>query len=449
MDAPVPALEPVLPRRHRGTGRVRRRVVAAALVVLVLAFAAYLAWQLTRPTLPAVGARIAVIDPRGQLVTMERNGGSATAFEVPGVTFQFPAWSPDGTRIAAVGIEGDEGSVYVLSATEPTAEVEAIYTSDEQRPFYLSWSPDATHVTFLTNQADGIGLRIAPADGSAPATLIRRGAPLYWDWVDPARLLVHTGSGGPDAFLGEVDLEGTTLDAPSDRPGYFRAPAVSVAGSHRAWIGPGNDGGQAIVVEARDGSGRNEVPVEGSAAISFDPTGTALAFIASDRAVVDPPPLPIGPLRTVDSGSGAVRTLIDGPVMAFFWSPDGRTLAAIEFIDPDDVGPGEAQVGGRLAATDAAAAAEPSGLAVRLVFVDVATGERRSDREVRVTDLFAFQVLPFFDQYARSHRLWSPDGAAVVLPIADPGEPDRLVVLDADGGDAVPLADGSIGFWSP
>jgi TolB protein len=190
--------------------------------------------------------------------------------------------------------------------------------------------------------------------------------------------------------------------------------------------------------------------VEGTVAISFDPTGTALAFIASDRAVIDPPPLPIGPLRTVDSGTGAVRTLIDGPVMAFFWSPDGRTLAAIEFIDPDDAGPGEARADERLAATGVfPVAAEPSGLAVRLVFVDVATGERRSDREVRVTELFAFQVLPFFDQYARSHRLWSSDGTALVLPIAEPGEPDRLVVLDADGGDAQPLADGSIGFWSP
>ena len=426
-------------------------MVLVGLAVLVLVFAAYVAWQLTRPALPGVGARIAVIDPRGQLVTMDRDGGSATAFEVPGVTFQFPAWSPDRTRIAAIGLDGDEGSVYVLPATGAIDETDVIYTSDEQRPFYLSWSPDGNHVTFLTNQADGIGLRIAPADGTAPATLLRRGAPLYWDWVDPARLLVHTGSGGPDAFLGEVDLEGTTLDAPSDQPGFFRAPAVSIAGSHRAWIGPGDDGDQAIVVEARDGSARTEIPVDGTVAISFDPTGTALAFIASDRAVINPPPLPIGPVRTVESGTGAVRTLIDGPVMAFFWSPDGRTLAAIEFIDPDDVGPGEARADGRIAAARDVlpAAAEPSGLAVRLIFVDVASGERRSDREVRVTDLFAFQVLPFFDQYARSHRLWSSDGTAVVLPISDPGEPDRLVVLDADGGDAQPLADGSIGFWSP
>ena len=447
MDAPVPALEPVLPRRPRRHGR---RNVVVALVLLVLAFAAYLAYQLTRPPLPDLAARIAIVDGSGQLVTMDREGGSRTRFDVPGVTFQFPAWSPDGSRIAAVGSDADAGSVYVLPATGETGDMEVLYASDNQRPFYLSWSPDGSHVTFLTNQPDGIALRIAPADAAVPATVVRRGAPLYWDWVDPARLLVHTGAGGPDAFIGEVNLAGTTLDAPTDRPGIFRAPAVSAAGAHRAWIGPDDDGSQAIILEARGGGRRDAIPVDGSVAISFDPTGTALAFIASDRAGDDPPPLPIGPLRVVNATDGTLRVLWSGPVMAFFWSPDGRTIAALEYVDPDDVGPGEAATARRLATTEALpAAAQASGLAARLVFLDVTTGDLRSDRQVRVSDLFAFQVLPFFDQYARSHRLWSPDGESLVLPVATSGVPDRLVVLDADGGDARPLADGSIGFWSP
>lgn len=446
MDAPVPALEPVLPRRPRPQ---RRRGVIAGLVVLVLAFGAYITYQLTRPPLPGQQARIVVVDGTGRLVTMDRDGGTRTPFDVRGVTFQFPAWSPDGSRIAAIGSDGDVGAVYVLPATGVPGDVDVIYSSDEQPPFYLSWSPDGTHVTFLTNQPDGIGLRIAPADGLKPATLVRRGAPLYWDWVDPTRLLVHTGAGRPDSFIGEVALDGATLDVPTDRPGFFRAPAVSGTSSHRAWIGPGEDGRQAVIMEARDGRGREEALAEGSVAIGFAPTGTALAFIASGRPAINPPPLPIGPLRVVNAADGSMRVLWNGPVMAFFWSPDARTIAALEFVEPDDAGPGEAVVDRRLAATEAFLAAEPSGLAARLVFIDVATGNLRSDREVHLTDLFAFQVLPFFDQYARSHRLWSSDGEALVLPIGTDGVPDRLVVLDPDGGDARPLADGSIAFWSP
>ena len=58
------------------------------------------------------------------------------------------------------------------------------------------------------------------------------------------------------------------------------------------------------------------------------------------------------------------------------------------------------------------AAATP-GVALRLVFVDAASGTTRGARAVQVGEVFASQVLPYFDQYALSHRFWSADSRYV------------------------------------
>ena len=66
-----------------------------------------------------------------------------------------------------------------------------------------------------------------------------------------------------------------------------------------------------------------------------------------------------------------------------------------------------------------------------------------------MSELFAFQVLPYFDQYARSHRFWAPDSSSIVLPLTDENNLDHVVVIPADGSDPHEVATGWIGFWSP
>ena len=446
MDAPVPVLEPVLPRRGRRRGPAAPAIAlpAVAFVVACLALSGD-----TRE--PARSPWLAVVDPSGALVTMDAAGGTIESIDAPGVTFQFPAWSPDGSHIAAIGGSRSFGAVYVLdaaAATEPGDDGRTVlYTSPDQRPFYLSWSPDSERVSFLTNEASGgIALRTAPADAAEPAEVVRRAAPFYWDWIDPGRLIVHTGGSGPESFIGEVGLDGAALETSSIEPGFFRSPTVAAGGRYRAYVATARGTDQAIVLEARGASVRHEIPVTGSIAISFAPAGPRLAFVASDREVAEPPPLPIGPLRVVNAESGAVTILRDGPVVAFFWSPDGRSIALLEFIESEGPAVEEARIGPAMLA---AAVAEPRGVALRLAFVDVASGAVRSERDVRVTELFAFQLLPFFDQYALSHRVWSPDSDAIVLPVAGDGGLDQVAVIPIDGSAPRLVADGSMAFWRP
>jgi TolB protein len=97
----------------------------------------------------------------------------------------------------------------------------------------------------------------------------------------------------------------------------------------------------------------------------------------------------------------------------------------------------------------AGGAVQAPGIAVRLTFVDVATGDAQPDRVVRLADHFVNQLLPYFDQYALSHRLWSPDGASILLPLVDAAGRDQVVVVPADGSGPRPITGGAKAFWSP
>jgi TolB protein len=129
-----------------------------------------------------------------------------------------------------------------------------------------------------------------------------------------------------------------------------------------------------------------------------------------------------------------------GNVVAFFWSPNGRTIAAFRIGAPDDTV--------ALARSTRPAAAAP-GLALDLLFVDAASGSVRSRTPVRLADTFTPQVLPFFDQYALSHRLWAPDSSAIVVPLVAEDETTGLSIIRPDGSGVRRIATGDIGFWSP
>ena len=199
--------------------------------------------------------------------------------------------------------------------------------------------------------------------------IVREAMPLYWAWSDSDRMLVHSGGDSPGAFLGEVTRDGSTAADLGVQPGDFRAPARSRDGRYRGYIVPATDAPDA---RGRRGQRRDPAvtrsPVLGGGVVGFGPDGDELAFIAPAKAG-PPVTVPVGPLRVVDAGSGAVRTLQPGNVVAFFWSPNGRTIAAFRIGAPDDTV--------ALARSTRPAATAP-GLALDLLFVDAASGSVRS-----------------------------------------------------------------------
>ena len=448
-------------------------VLAAALIVVGAGVVGLIALALSRGAQgpdPSFGGRIVVVTADGSIETMTADGGAIHHFPLADGTFLFPSWSPDGTRVAAIGVHDDAGAIFVLAdgAQNPEALPEPIYESAERPPFYLYWSPDGTRVTFLTTEADGLALRVADAGGSTPATVVRRGAPFYWDWTGDSELLVHVGGTGPAAFVGASDLTGST-GASRGIPGRFQAPVVSPVDGSLAFVRSTTDPAGEVVIADATGAEVTSVPVSGPTALGWSPAAAELAFIEPDAGSA----LPIGRLRIAVPGGRVPRTISDHDVVAFFWAPDGRTVAVLQLPRADDRQVARTGVSGRAVAYAAArpgtadagpADAGPAPAArpgpadagpaaaegeLRLAFIDPASGTERSSRSVRVAATFVRQLLPYFDQYALSHRLWSPDGRVIVLPLVGDVDGAQVTVLPADGSEARPIAPGEIAFWAP
>ncbi len=456
---PVEPVRPPSPARRRLLAIVTLLLIVAFVVVAGLEGSGFILRSNPAPTglpiQPAAPARLAYIAPDGTLNILD--GSSTVRFGAAPGAAQFPTWSPDRTRLAVIRSGPDATNLDVVAPPAPAAADQAddtpptvVYTSSQEPPFYLYWAPDGKALAFLTSEPDGsIALRRVVANAGQPDTMIRRGAPMYWQWVDPSRLLVHSGGEAPDAFAGEVGLDGAPLDSVAVQAGAFRAPAMSADRTHVAYTTLAADGARSMVVASSDGTVRHDVAVYTLAAFEFDPAGDSLAFVAGTTAggATD---FPVGPLRIVDPLTGNVRTLIEGDVVTFFWSPDGRTIAALEI--PGLSGTNAASIKGTAAVL---AKAEPggiqaaAGLTLPLFFVDAATGAVRSQQAVRPSDLFVGQVLPYFDQYALSHRFWSPDSRSLALPTVDDQGASRITTFFADGSNPVDLVAGLFASWSP
>jgi hypothetical protein len=392
---------------------------------------------------PTVGS-IAAVDEAGALAVIGPSGATVRLTEPGERTIGFPAWSPDGAQIAAV-VGRDATSTVEVFPVDPGAGTAdppiALYRSALQGAFYVAWTPGGNAVSFLATDADVVDLRVAGVDRAAPidetdsASLIRRGSPLFFDWIDEDRLLAHVGV-GDGAFLGELRRDGAVARPALTHPGAFRSPQVSADGRWVGWVRAGEPpaAGQ-VVVAPRDGGRETTLAVFGSASVAFAPTGSTVASVGADAPGQRALDIPLGPLRLIEPASGTARTLVSGAVVASFWSPDARTILAIR------VQPG----------SGATAAASPSAVPteVHALFVDVASGVIRADRVIQPGPRFVSELLPYFDQYELSHHLWAPDSSSFLLPIvADDGRP-TVVALPRDGGEPVFTIGAPTAFWSP
>ena len=429
--------------------RPRRRLLGAGIIVVAIVVGAGVvigtrSFGFDRSQVPVAHAsRIAFVDALGRLNSIDADGSNLRPFAVAGAASSSrPGRPTEPTSRPSAATRPGAGSTSSTIAPRrprrprPPSPV-VVYGHSAESPIYVYWSPDGRRLAFLTNEPDGLALQTVVADGSGTPTVVRNGQPMYWAWVDDAHLLVHSGGDAQDAFLGEVGLDASLATRIGGAIGQFQAPGVSPSGDFRAYVATDTAGDAHVEVEARRGSTHFEAAVVGTSAIGWSPTGDQLAFIAPPRAIG----LPVGSLRLIDGPSGATRTLLDGLVVAYFWAPDGRTIATLRVVVP----------GGQTiaAAPSATPVAPPTGGSLRVSFVDVATGTIRSERPVRLPDLMISQFLPFFDQYAHSHRLWSPTSDAIVLPlVSDAGVPE-ITILPVDGSAPRRVADGVAAFWSP
>jgi Tol biopolymer transport system component len=357
-------------------------------------------------------------------------------------SYQYPTWSPDGRKLAFVGLDGVAGSddlvTLYIASPDGNDRVEA-YQSQEQYPFYLFWSPDSKRVTFLTTlPGQDLALKIVPAKGGETLTL-ETGAPFYWDWASDNRtILIHTGgsaSSQPGARLALIDTE-EEVQIPLDlRPTFFQAPAWSPLTDEFLLGVESESGGQSLLLTGRNGEGTRELArLSGPVFFGWSPDGKHLAYLVNDRVAPDGLSQTLTVLELKEPG--AARKAKEELVLAFFWSPDSQRIA---FFTPEVFTP--TAVPGQPGQPDRV-------FLLRLHVFDVQSGESEEVALFRPTDDFT-NILPYFDQYQHSATVWSPDGRDLVISAVDENGASGIYVVEV-GENQEPryLADGTVAFWS-
>ena len=349
-------------------------------------------------------------------------------------SFRWPLWSPDGKKLAAFYIsQGSGPATSRLLVFEPTSgRIVDSHQGVDLRPIYGYWAPDGSRFAFLHQTGPVHTLSLWPSDDRDTPKDVAAGLPLFFDWRRDSRALVLHAARDPQSkarstvtLLDPVNGERTVR---TDSPAAFGPAQYSPDGSWLAYGIEDEKGIAHLVIEKRDGSDRKKLlRIDPEAAFNWAPDGKSLAVgkTSDERA-----PL-LEEVVRIEIPSGKTTSIAKEIVGCFFWSPKSdRLLYAVRDLDKGDW---------------------------EWVVADVTSGKKtRLTRFVPSPALvFVFQ---FFDQYALSHRLWSPDGSAFVFTgwtgvdpqtVGPVGAPSVFVVpIDAAKKPSA-LGDGHVAFWSP
>lgn len=364
---------------------------------------------------PASEPVLVILDQDSAVVIVEPDGDVVERYDPPpDVRYVQPIWSsrdtvirsqiaPDDNRLTATRIGGEE--VWSVEFATP--------------PFYYLASPDeqSTTVISLRNNETSTGLIAELISGPESVDTVSDEAPFYMTWEPNGnRLATHIGDERLEIKAGRTE---TVLES----TGRYQAPL---------WLERGlvtlRTQGDRTFLSVWDGSSFADLGIVRGGA-RFVGTGNRIAIQTGSNAdsggiqamVQSVPTIPAGVLTIVDLETGSFTSVTSSPSPVYQWDPSGtRLLFSTLENDP-----------------------EPA-----LVWHVWEDGDIR-DFEPYAPDPSWFQsFVPFFDQYAQSVSLWSPDGSAFAYPAIIDGEP-RIVVQDLDATVARNIAGGVWVAWAP
>ena len=361
---------------------------------------------------------LAIVDDLGDVVIVTADGdivAETTDFAQGTTAFQ-PVWS------------GPSHVVYVEQMAGSGSLVVAEVGAGEQRriefptlPFYIYPRPgggaSADIVTLRTSATGGLAAEIVADDASVAE--LDGDFPFFFGWTADGRVVAHS----EDAYLDEVHPD--RLPVAADL-GTFAAPGVRdndivyirSAGSTSFLAVVSDD--ETVDLATVSGPahlvvGGDQVAIRSVGPVAVPGTG-GVEVLAQSVPAVRPDALVV-----VGLDDGTLEIAADEGIVAFFWDPSARRLLYLDF-----------------------AGAGSSELAWHVW------------EEGEVTDFHTFTpdpiwfatFVPFFDQYAQSMTLWSPDGTAFAFPGTVDGE-SGVWVQHLDREAPVRILAGSWVAWGP
>jgi hypothetical protein len=335
----------------------------------------------------------------------------------------WPTWSPDGTHVASFRLGRQEGSMACHVRITDVLGVDAVEVAEltGRLPIYLQWSHDGTSLNILTQDEDVLVLEQAWQD--APGILRRRltGSPLFFHGTHDAVVAfvgeTVDGAQRPPSLLVLGD-DGSRLQL-AGVPGNFCAPVV--LGDEVAYVRIDAGRPELHVAPLCGGPTRKLRSADGLAALLPSPDQRRLAWSVAPDGTGQA----YHGLELIDPWTGLSERLTHEHLVAFSWLPDGSGLIVAQRTDEGTV-------------------------AWSRVGLDGHT--RRLGALFPTRDLRFY--LRFFEQFALSHPLVSPDGSHLVVAGGwvdrdDPRGTPRLWAVPIEGGDAEPIADGVFATFAP
>lgn len=422
---------------------LRMMVMSVLCLLFSLGFSGYELASQTDTDSPEVTGRIAYIGADHNVYVLDVMTDDVTALTEDAAEqrrYEWPTWSRSGDLAyfccnprfsSEIGLE-------VHFAESGSTPASMIYESATELLTYAYWAPLACNssisdvcggLALLLTQTDDDEFRVRIVNQNAANLNMGTGAPFYYSWSpDGTRLIAHRNNDELSIF----SLTSGAYTPLNAVPGRIQAPAWSPV-DDRILVGvEGENGGTTdLTILAGDEGVLLVEQLRGIVSYNWSPDGNRVAYRVLTTEGYEQ-------LVVLDAVTGEfIASTSHTGVVAFFWSPDSQLIAYVTLEG----------LPGSLSARSTMFQQSQQRLVWSVLDVSANSATRYASF-LPTSEMIYF--LNFFDQFAQSHRIWSPGSEYILFSERTIDGTPVVSALDATRADAVPflITEGYIGIWS-